>query len=160
MTHSADNDLNRVGTARSMNMSLKRVCKSHRGSIVVAAGAVAASLALATPAFSSAPAITSLGSHLVSHGQVFAANRNAKRVIDVEHTPGPVRFELAAAGSGLTPVSAEVRPGTHVDQDAPLRSGGSIRSDIARYNEERSSPRNAGRQGDDSRAPANTTYRN
>jgi hypothetical protein len=140
-----------------MDMSLKRLCKSNRWSIAAAAGAVAASVAFVSPAFSSAPS----GPQFVSHGQAFAANRNAKKIVDIEHAPEPARFELVAAtGSGLTPISAEVHPGTHADQDAQLRSGGSIRSDIARYNEERSSPRGSGRQGDDSRAPANTTYRN
>jgi hypothetical protein len=147
-----------------MNMSLKRVCKSHRWSIVAAAGAVAGSFVLMAPAFSSAPSggvqVVRLGTQFASHGQSLAANRHAKRIVDVERTSGSGTFELAAAGSGLTPISAEVRPGTHADQDTPLRSGGSIRSDIARYNEERSSPRGPGRQGEDARAPANTTYRN
>jgi hypothetical protein len=82
------------------------------------------------------------------------------RVEDVERGSQPFRYQRVAAGSGLTPISAEVRGGPRADQAAQLRTGGSIRADIARYNEERSSPRPSGRQGDDPRSPANSPYRN
>ena len=87
-------------------------------------------------------------------------NRHAMRVDDVERGAQPFRYQRVAAGSGLTPISAEVRGGPRADQAAQLRTGGSIRADIARYNEERSSPRPSGRQGDDPRLPANSPYRN
>jgi hypothetical protein len=60
----------------------------------------------------------------------------------------------------LTPISAEVHSGPRAEQGAQLRTGGSIRADIARYNEERSSSRPSGRQADDPRSPANSPYRN
>lgn len=89
-----------------------------------------------------------------------AVNRRAMRVDDVERGAQPFRYQRVAAGSGLTPVSAEVHGGPRAEQGAQLRAGGSIRADIARYNEERSAPRPAGRQADDSRSPANSPYRN
>jgi hypothetical protein len=93
-------------------------------------------------------------------GQWKAANRHAMRVDDVERGAQPFRYQRVAAGSGLTPISAEVRGGPRADQAAQLRTGGSIRADIARYNEERSGPRPSGRQADDPRSPANAAYRN
>lgn len=71
-----------------------------------------------------------------------------------------LRAVPVAAKDGLTPVSAEVRPGPRADQAASLRAAGSIRADITRYNEERSLPRQPGRQSDDGRAPTNANYRN
>ena len=93
-------------------------------------------------------------------GQWPAANRHAMRVVNVDPGAQPFRYQRVAAGSGLTPISAEVHGGPHAEQAAQLRTGGSIRADIARYNEERSSPRPSGRQGDDPRSPANSAYRN
>lgn len=95
-----------------------------------------------------------------NRGQWPAANRHAMRVIDVDRGAQPFRYQRVAAGSGLTPVSAEVHGGPRAEQAAQLRTGGSIRADIARYNEERSSTRPSGRQGDDPRSPANSPYRN
>ncbi|MFT4431792.1 hypothetical protein ACMX25_00095 [Caballeronia sp. 15715] len=89
-----------------------------------------------------------------------SVNRHAMRVDEVESGAQPFRYQRVAAGSGLTPISAEVRGGARADQAAQLRTGGSIRADIARYNEERSSPRPSGRQGDDPRSQANSPYRN
>ncbi|WP_321794147.1 hypothetical protein [Caballeronia sp. J97] len=71
-----------------------------------------------------------------------------------------LRYTTVAAKDGLTPVSAEVRPGPRVEQAVPLRGAGSIRADITRYNEERSLPRPPGRPADDGRAPTNANYRN
>lgn len=88
------------------------------------------------------------------------ANRNAARVDAAERTARPFVYQRVVAGSGLTPVSAEVRGAPRVEQDVPLRTDGSIRSDIARYNEERSVPRSSGRQSDDARLPSNGAYRN
>jgi hypothetical protein len=95
-----------------------------------------------------------------AQGQWRAANRHAMRVDDVERGAQPFRYQRVAAGSGLTAISAEVHGGTRADQAAQMRAGGSIRADIARYNEERSSPRPSGRQVDDPRSPANSAYRN
>jgi hypothetical protein len=120
---------------------------------------VAAAFVLASPIPTSAAAPSS--AQFSNHNWAFAANRNAMRVTDVDRTAEPAHYLLAAAGSsGLTPVSAEVRPGPRAEQGAPLRTEGSIRSDIARYNEERSNARGSGRQSDDTRAPANAAYRN
>jgi hypothetical protein len=65
-----------------------------------------------------------------------------------------------AATEGLTTVSAELRTTPRGDQATSLRGSGSIRADIARYNEERSLPRPPGRPSDDARSPANANYRN
>jgi hypothetical protein len=89
-----------------------------------------------------------------------AANRHAARVDSVERGARPWGFQRVSDGSGLTPVSAEVRGGAHAEQDAQLRSGGSIRADIARYNEERSVAHPGGRQADEPRSTANGPYRN
>ena len=99
-------------------------------------------------------------SHSAGQGQWQAANRHAMRVDAVERDTQPFRYQRVAAGSGLTPISAEVRGGPRAEQGAQLRTGGSIRADIARYNEERSTPRPSGRQADDPRSPANSPYRN
>jgi hypothetical protein len=69
-------------------------------------------------------------------------------------------FTTVSAKDGLTPVSAEVRPVPRAEQATPFRGAGSIRADIARYNEERSSPRPVGRPSDDARSPVNANYRN
>jgi hypothetical protein len=95
-----------------------------------------------------------------AQGQWRAANRHAMRVDDIERGAQSLRYQRVAAGSGLTPISAEVHGGPRADQAAQLRAGGSIRADIARYNEERGNPRASGRQADDPRSPANSPYRN
>jgi hypothetical protein len=71
-----------------------------------------------------------------------------------------LHYTPVSAKDGLTPVSAEVRTVPHADQAAPFRGAGSIRADIARYNEERSLPRPPGRQSDDGRSATNANYRN
>ncbi|SAL56304.1 hypothetical protein [Caballeronia humi] len=80
---------------------------------------------------------------------------------DLAHkTPQTLRFTQVGAKDGLTPISAEVRGVPRAEQAVPMRGSGSIRADIARYNEERSIPRPQSRPSDDSRAPSNATYRN
>jgi hypothetical protein len=71
-----------------------------------------------------------------------------------------LHYTPVSSKDGLTPVSAEVRTVPHGDQAVPLRGAGSIRADIARYNEERSVPRPQGRQSDDGRGSANANFRN
>lgn len=75
-------------------------------------------------------------------------------------TPQTLRFTQVGAKDGLTPISAEVRGVPRAEQAVPMRGTGSIRADIARYNEERSIPRPQSRPSDDARAPSNATYRN
>jgi hypothetical protein len=148
-------------------MLLTRFRPTARLILAAAAGLVAASMLCAPLAFAGGDnggMFDRNGGQ--AQGQWRAANsanpvnRHAMRVEDVERGAQPFRYQRVAAGSGLTPISAEVRGGPRADQAAQLRTGGSIRADIARYNEERSSPRPSGRQGDDPRSPANSPYRN
>jgi hypothetical protein len=145
--------------SRSIDMSLTRIFKTTRWLIAATAAPVTAAFVLASPA--NVMAAQPAGSQFSSHEWAFAANRNAMRVTEVERTAEPAHYLLASAGSsGLTPVSAEVHTGPHADQGTPLRTEGSIRSDIARYNEERSNARGSSRPVDDTRAPSNAGYRN
>jgi hypothetical protein len=57
----------------------------------------------------------------------------------------------------ITPVSAESRPVPH---PPPNMRNGSIRADVARYNEERGAARPMQRPADDSRPPESSPYRN
>ena len=59
----------------------------------------------------------------------------------------------------ITPVSAESRAVPRPPANAPVRAG-SIRADVARYNEERGSPRAMQRQSDDPRQSEGSPYRN
>ena len=59
----------------------------------------------------------------------------------------------------ITPVSTESRPVPHPPSNMPLRSG-SIRADVARYNEERGTARPMQRPADDPRPPEGSPYRN
>jgi hypothetical protein len=59
----------------------------------------------------------------------------------------------------ITPVSAESRTVPRPPPSAPVRAG-SIRADIARYNEERGTSRAMQRQGDDPRQQEGSPYRN
>ncbi|SAL25342.1 SH3-domain-containing protein Cyk3 [Caballeronia peredens] len=122
-------------------MALTGIRKTTRlfASAALGALAVAGSLALAGPRVEwLSPA-------------VFDNSANSRQ--SLHYTP-------VAAKDGLTPVSAEVRPGPHVDQAVPMRGSGSIRADITRYNEERSVPRPPGRPSDDGRTPTNANFRN
>jgi hypothetical protein len=157
-------------TPRSIDMSLTRNRHARRLFVAATAGLVAASAMFASVAIAGGAASNnaSLAHSVFSRGgeaggQWQAVNRHAMRVDDVDNAAGGARpfvFQRVAAGSGLTPISAEVRGGARADQGAQLHGGGSIRADIARYNEERSSPRASGRQSDDSHSPANSPYRN
>jgi len=148
-------------------MSLIRIRHARRLFLAAAAGLVAASAMCATVAFAggagSNGAVLAHGAFNRGgdvHGQWQAVNRRAMRVDDVDSGARPFGYQRVAAGSGLTPVSAEVRGGARADQGAQLHGGGSIRADIARYNEERSTPRASGRPSDDPHSPANSPYRN
>jgi hypothetical protein len=69
-------------------------------------------------------------------------------------------LETARYGGGITPVSAETRSVPHPPADAAMVRAGSIREDVARYNEERSS-RSVPRPPDEmSRPPGPSPYRN
>ncbi|APA85993.2 hypothetical protein BJG93_11720 [Paraburkholderia sprentiae WSM5005] len=59
----------------------------------------------------------------------------------------------------ITPVSAESRPVPHPPPNMPVRNG-SIRADVARYNEERGAARPIQRPADDPRQPGGSPYRN
>jgi hypothetical protein len=69
---------------------------------------------------------------------------------------GGGRMQYAGA---ITPVSAESRTVPRPPPNAPVRSG-SIRADVARYNEERGSARAMQRPADDPRPPEGSPYRN
>ena len=127
--------------AGCFDMALTGIRNTTRlfASVALGALAVAGSLALAGPRVEWLPSTV-----LTDSG----ASRQS-----LHYTP-------VAAKDGLTPVSAEVRPGPRGDQTVPLRGAGSIRADITRYNEERSLPRPPGRPADDGRVPTNANYRN
>lgn len=71
---------------------------------------------------------------------------------------GDHRGGIQYAGA-ITPVSAESRPVPRPPPNAPVRAG-SIRADVARYNEERGSSRAMPRQADYPRQPEGSPYRN
>ncbi|WP_144144034.1 hypothetical protein [Paraburkholderia sp. BCC1884] len=71
---------------------------------------------------------------------------------------GDGRGGMQYAGA-ITPVSAESRSVPRPPPSAPVRTG-SIRADVARYNEERGSGRAMQRQVDDPRQPEGNPYRN
>jgi hypothetical protein len=155
------NTLEHSRTLRSIDMLLTRFRPIARLMFAAAAGLVAATALCASLAFAGGNNGDQFGHNTgPAQGQWPAANRHAIRVVDVDRGAQSFRFQRVAAGSGLTPISAEVHGGPRADQSAQLRTGGSIRADIARYNEERSSPRPSGRQADDARSPANAGYRN
>lgn len=72
--------------------------------------------------------------------------------------PGDGRGRMQYAGA-ITPVSAESRAVPRPPPNAPVRSG-SIRADVARYNEERGSARVMQRPADDPRQSVGSPYRN
>jgi hypothetical protein len=150
--------------SRSFDMLLTRFRMTARLIFAAAAGLVAASAMCASLAIAGGNNGLMFGHDAAqgqNQGQWQAVNRRAMRVDDVERGAQPFRYQRVAAGSGLTPISAEVRSSPRAEQGAQLRTGGgSIRADIARYNEERSSPRPSGRQSDDPRSPATSPYRN
>jgi hypothetical protein len=72
--------------------------------------------------------------------------------------PDDGRGRMQYAGA-ITPVSAESRAVPRPPANAPMRTG-SIRADVARYNEERGAARAMQRQSDDPRQPEGSPYRN
>ena len=120
-------------TLCSIDMSPIRNRHARRLFIAAAAGLVAASAMVSSAAYAGGVAASGAGfSHGVFsrdaevHGQWQAVNRHAMRVDDVD-SARPFVFQRVAAGSGLTPVSAEVRGGARADQGAQMHGGGSIR---------------------------------
>ncbi|WP_121316351.1 hypothetical protein [Paraburkholderia sp. RAU2J] len=95
----------------------------------------------------------------VNYADGFGVYRpDARRVGGPSGYPGDGRGRMQYAGA-MTPVSAESRGVPRPPQNAPVR-GGSIRADVARYNEERGSARASQRQADDPRQPEGSPYRN
>lgn len=72
--------------------------------------------------------------------------------------PDDGRGRMQYAGA-ITQVSAESRSVPRPPANAPMRTG-SIRADVARYNEERGASRVMQRQSDDPRQPEGSPYRN
>lgn len=85
-------------------------------------------------------------------------NPGTRRVAGPGSYPGNERGGMQYAGA-ITPVSAESRAVPRPPPNAPVRAG-SIRADVARYNEERGSSRAMPRQSDDPRQPEGAPYRN
>ncbi|MFM0738265.1 hypothetical protein PQQ51_13565 [Paraburkholderia xenovorans] len=88
-------------------------------------------------------------------------NPGARRVagpVGYSGYQGEGRSGMQYAGA-ITPVSAESRSVPRPPANAPVRTG-SIRADVARYNEERGSSRVMQRQADDPRQPDGSPYRN
>ncbi|WP_232624318.1 hypothetical protein [Paraburkholderia ginsengisoli] len=81
-----------------------------------------------------------------------------RRVTGPSGYAGDGRGRMQYAGA-ITPVSAESRSGPRPPPNGPVRSG-SIRADVARYNEERGSARAMQRQSDDPRQQEGSPYRN
>jgi hypothetical protein len=88
------------------------------------------------------------------------------------HVQGPSRFDASPSPlrrvdardvgyvGAITPVSAQTRPAQHPPADSPVRAG-SIREDVARYNEERAAFRPFARDNADvPRPPMPSPYRN
>ncbi|ASW00272.1 hypothetical protein [Paraburkholderia aromaticivorans] len=109
--------------------------------------------------------------HLPQRGANFAAggygngfgvyNPGMRRVAGPAGYAGDGRGGMQYAGA-ITPVSAESRTVPRPPANAPVRAG-SIRADVARYNEERggsSAWRAMPRQADDPRQPEGSPYRN
>lgn len=80
----------------------------------------------------------------------------------VHRVAGPAGYPDGRGGmqyaDAMTPISAESRGVPRPPPNAPIRTG-SIRADVARYNEERGASRAMQRQGDDPRQPEGP-YRN
>jgi hypothetical protein len=135
--------------SRSFDMAPTGLRKTTRYLITTAIGAiaVAGSLALAgTPG-----------------GVWLKSDSAAERAVldrDLARSGQPLAYTQVGAKDGMTPISAEVRGVPHAEPSTQMRGAGSIRADITRYNEERGMPRPPGRPGDDSRAAANSNYRN
>ncbi|WP_038457068.1 hypothetical protein [Paraburkholderia xenovorans] len=85
-------------------------------------------------------------------------NPGMRRVAAPAGYAGDGRGGMQYAGA-ITPVSAESRAVPRPPVNAPVRAG-SIRADVARYNEERGATRAMQRQADDPRQPEGSPYRN
>jgi hypothetical protein len=85
-------------------------------------------------------------------------NPDMRRMAGPSGYAGDGRGRMQYAGA-ITPVSAESRSVPRPPPNAPVRSG-SIRADVARYNEERGSARAMQRPADDPRQPEGSPYRN
>ncbi|MFM0640123.1 hypothetical protein PQQ63_25850 [Paraburkholderia metrosideri] len=94
-----------------------------------------------------------------AYGNGFAGyNPGMRRVAGAGGYRDEGRGGMQYAGA-ITPVSAEARAVPRPPPNAPVRAG-SIRADVARYNEERGSSRAMQRQTDDPRQPEGLPYRN
>ena len=85
-------------------------------------------------------------------------NPGVHRVTGPAGYPNDSRGGMQYAGA-ITPVSAESRAVPRPPPNAPVRTG-SIRADVARYNEERGASRAMQRPGDDPRQQEGSPYRN
>lgn len=85
-------------------------------------------------------------------------NPGGRRVTGPAGYPNDGRGGMQYAGA-ITPVSAESRAVPRPPPNAPVRAG-SIRADVARYNEERGSSRAMQRPGDEPRQQEGSPYRN
>ncbi|WGS50179.1 hypothetical protein LFL96_01325 [Paraburkholderia sp. D15] len=85
-------------------------------------------------------------------------NSGMRRPAGPSGYPNDARGGMQYAGA-ITPVSAESRSVPRPPPNAPVRAG-SIRADVARYNEERGSARAMQRQNDDPRQAEGSPYRN
>ncbi|WP_211616972.1 hypothetical protein [Paraburkholderia haematera] len=85
-------------------------------------------------------------------------NPGMRRVAGPAGYPDDGRGGMQYAGA-ITPVSAESRAVPRPPPNAPVRAG-SIRADVARYNEERGASRAMPRQTDDPRQQVGSPYRN
>ncbi|WP_345812615.1 hypothetical protein AAGS40_01035 [Paraburkholderia sp. PREW-6R] len=81
-----------------------------------------------------------------------------RRMAGVPGYDADMRSGMQYTGA-MTPVSTESRGGPRPPVNAPVRTG-SIRADVARYNEERGAPRGMQRQSDDPRQQDGSPYRN
>ncbi|WP_442955581.1 hypothetical protein [Paraburkholderia sp. MPAMCS5] len=126
-------------------------------------------VALCSFAYAKGPGLP-YGSQFAAHG--FAHRYYASREVNRDGMPNSGIRRVAGPGAypgegrggvpyvgAITPVSAESRPGQRPQSNAPVRSG-SIRADVARYNEERGSMRGLQRQAEDGRPPEGSPYRN
>lgn len=94
-----------------------------------------------------------------NYGNGFGAyNGGARRIAPTPGYANETRGGMQYAGA-IQPVSAESRSVPRPPPNAPVRTG-SIRADVARYNEERGASRAMQRQVDDPRQPDGSPYRN
>jgi hypothetical protein len=91
--------------------------------------------------------------------------RSGNRGVAPLRVAGPDVYRPGNGGNvpypgAITPISTEARPVPHPPANSPVRAG-SIREDVARYNEERSTYRPLPRQAEEGpRQPMPSPYRN